>query len=77
MRIPKQQIVELLLARNDHARAIRADEQLPEVVDVELHDGLLRDLGLDPTLLLWDLKMASRRFNRRRSVHGRSLAGRS
>jgi hypothetical protein len=63
--------------RNDHDRAIRADEELPEVVDVELHDGLLRDLEIDPTLLLWDLKMASRSFNRRRPAHGRTLAGRS
>jgi hypothetical protein len=76
MPIAKRDIVELLLARNDHARAIRADDELPELVHVERHSGLLRDLGLDPALLLWDIEVASRRFNRRRPVRGRSLAGR-
>ena len=77
MPIAKRGIVELLLTRRDHARAIRADEELPEVVHVDYHAGLLRDLGIDPALLQWDLEMASRRFNRRRPAHRRSLAGRS
>ena len=84
MPIAKREIVELLLARSDHERAIRCDEQLPEVVSVEYHGRLLRDLGLDPAVLQWELGMASRRFDhspvgRRRSPVGRrrSLAGRS
>ena len=75
MPIAKREIVELLLARSDHERAIRCDEELPEVVNVEYHGRLLRDLGLDPALLQWDLRRASR-FDRSRSG-GRSLAGRS
>lgn len=77
MPIAKREIVELLLTRSDHARAIRADEELPEVVNLDYHAGLLRDLGIDPALLEWDLEMARRRFSRRRASHRRSLAGRS
>ena len=77
MPIAKREIVELLLSRRDHARAIRADEELPELVHVEYHGSLLRDLGIDPALLQWDIEMASRRFNRRRPGARRSLAGRS
>ena len=76
--IAKRDIVELLLARSDLQRAIRADEELPELVHVEFHGTLLRDLGLDPELLVRDLVEPSRRFTRRRPVaHRRSLAGRS
>ena len=61
MLIAKRDIVELLLARRDMQRAIRADEELPELVDVELHQGLLRDLGLDLALLLRELGEPGRR----------------
>jgi hypothetical protein len=82
MSIAKREIVELLLARSDHERAIRADEELPEMVHVEYHGRLLRDLGLDPAVLQWDLGQASRRFDRfdrfgRRRPARRRLAGRS
>ena len=77
MRIAKREIVELLLTRSDHARAIRADEELPEVVHLDYHSGLLRELGLDPALLQWDLGRASHRFDRRPPARRRSLAGRS
>jgi hypothetical protein len=77
MRVAKRDIVEMLLIRRDHQRAIRADEELPELVHVELHSGLLRDLGLDPALLLEDLGESTRRFDRRRPGDRRSLAGRS
>lgn len=76
MPIAKREIVELLLARGDHERAIRADEELPEVVHVEYHGGLLRKVGLEPALLVWDLGQAGRRFNGRPTGR-RSLAGRS
>jgi len=76
MSIAKREIVELLLARSDHARAIRADEELPEMVHVEYHGRLLRDLGLDPAVLQWDLGQASRRFERNRFGRGRPAAPR-
>ena len=76
MPIAKREIVELLLSRRDHERAIRADDELPEVVDVELHRSLLRDLGLDPAFLLWDLGRGSRRFERGAAARRRSLASR-
>ena len=78
MPIAKRDIVELLLARSDHQRAIRADDELPELVYVEFHARLLEDLGLDPALLLRDLGEPGRRFARRRpTARRRSLAGRS
>jgi hypothetical protein len=76
MPIAKRQIVELLLARRDHDRAIRADEELPGVVHPEVHRGLLEDLGIDPALLPRDIGMTSRRFGRRELAGRRSLAGR-
>jgi hypothetical protein len=68
MPIAKRKIVELLLARRDHERAIRADEELPELVYVELHHRLLEDLGLDPAMLVRDLGETGRRFERRGPV---------
>ena len=65
MPIPKRQIVELLLARRDHERAIRADEELPQLVYPELHGGLLEDLGLEPAMLVRELGDTGRRFQRR------------
>jgi hypothetical protein len=76
MQIAKRQIVELLLARRDHQRAIRADEQLPEVVDLDVHSGLLEHLGIDPTLLPRDIATTSRRFDRPKPADRRTLAGR-
>lgn len=74
MTFGKRDIVELLLARGDHQRAIRADDELPELVHVDYHARLLRDLGLDPALLLQDLRMTERRFTRRRPSARRSFA---
>ena len=66
---------------SQRTRAIRADEELPERVHLEYHGGLLRDLGLDPAVLQWELGQASRRFEHNRFGRGRparrSLAGRS
>jgi hypothetical protein len=73
--IAKRDIVELLLVRGDHQRAIRADDELPELVHDELHGRLLRDLGLEPAQLVRDLAQPSRRFARRRPPR-RALAGR-
>jgi hypothetical protein len=76
MPIAKRQIVDMLLARRDLERAIRADEELPQLVHVEIHRGLLEDLGLDPALLVRDLGQPSRRFDRRRPADTRALTGR-
>lgn len=76
MPIAKRDIVEMLLARGDHQRAIRADDELPELVYVEFHGRLLWDLGLEPAELERDLAHAGRRFARR-PLQRRSFAGRS
>jgi len=76
MAIAKRDIVELLLARGDHQRAIRADDELPELVHAEFHARLLSDLGLDPALLEHDLAHVGRRFTRQ-PVQRKSYAGRS
>jgi hypothetical protein len=75
MLIAKREIVGLLLARLDHQRAIRADDELPQWIDVDVHGGLLEDLGLDPALLVRELGMTSRRFDRRAATDRRSPAG--
>ena len=51
MPIAKRDIVELLLARHELERAVRADEELPTFVDVEHHAWLLDDLSIDRELL--------------------------
>jgi hypothetical protein len=77
MPFAKRDIVGLLLSRSDLQRAIRADDELPELVDADLHARLLWDLGLDPEELSRDLGAQPRRFTRSGPVvHGRSLAGR-
>ena len=77
MSIAKRDIVETLLARGDHQRAIRADDELPEVIHPSLHGGLLSSLGLDLSLLLHDTPAPARRFSRSRPADRRRLAGRS
>lgn len=78
MRFAKRDIVEMLMARGDLQRAIRADDELPEIVHAELHARLLWDLGLDPVELARDIVGPSRRFSRSGTTAGRrSLAGRS
>ena len=76
MPIAKRDIVEMLLARGDHQRAIRADDELPELVYADLHGRLLWDLGLEPAQLERDLAHSRRRFvhrpPRRRTFAGRS-----
>ena len=51
MPIAKRDIVELLLARHELERAVRADEELPTLVHVEHHAWLLDELSIDPELL--------------------------
>jgi hypothetical protein len=75
MLIAKRDIVEVPLARRDHQRAILADEELPALVDADLHSGLLERLGLDPALLARDVGMTSGRFDRRHAPGRHTLAG--
>ena len=51
MPIARRDIVELLLARHELERAVRADEELPTFVHVEHHAWLLNDLSIDLELL--------------------------
>jgi hypothetical protein len=76
MPIAKRDIVEMLLVRGDHQRAIRADDELPELVYADLHGRLLWDLGLEPAQLERDLAHTGRRFAHR-PLQRRSFAGRS
>ncbi len=52
MRIDKQQLIERFLTAGDLDKAERADRDLPAQIDPAEHGELLRDLGLDPGLLL-------------------------
>jgi hypothetical protein len=47
MTIDKSQIIELLKARGEDAKASQAESDLPDQVDTEEHKGLLDSLGLD------------------------------
>jgi hypothetical protein len=55
MEIPKDKILDLLRERGDHAKAERADRELPDRVDPERDKGLLDQLGIDPQDLLGKL----------------------
>jgi hypothetical protein len=52
MEIPKDQILQLLRDRGDHAKADQADQQLPDHVDPDQHSDLLDKIGINPTDLL-------------------------
>lgn len=52
MRIPKDQILQMLRDRGDHDKAQQADQQLPDQVDPEQHSDLLGKLGIDPGEIL-------------------------
>lgn len=51
MKLAKDQIVEVFLARGDLERAERADGSLPDPVDLQEHADAIRALGIDPALL--------------------------
>ena len=51
MRLPKDQIVQLFMRRDDVQRAEQADEGLPDWIDLREDAEALRALGLDPGLL--------------------------
>ncbi len=52
MQVDKQQIVDLLRQRGDHAKATEAEQELPDKVDHEQHQDLLQRFGVDPQELL-------------------------
>jgi hypothetical protein len=56
MEIPKDQILQLLRDRGDHAKADQADQQLPDNVDPEQHSDLLDKIGINPSDLLRGLE---------------------
>lgn len=55
MEIPKEQILQLLRDRGQHAQAKQADEQLPDPVDPDQHSDLLGKIGIDPGEVLGGL----------------------
>jgi hypothetical protein len=52
MHFDKQQIVNLLRERGDHAKATEAEQELPDKVDHEQHGDLLSRFGVDPQELV-------------------------
>jgi hypothetical protein len=52
MEVPKEQILGLLHSRGHTVQAGRADQALPNNVDLERDSGLLSTLGVDPGELL-------------------------
>lgn len=50
MEIPKQQILEFV--QGGSSAIVRADEELPDCVDIERDASLLADLGIDVSVLL-------------------------
>ena len=52
MEIDRQEIVDELRGRGENDVADRAERELPEVVDTDVHADLLRGLGVNPVDLL-------------------------
>ena len=52
MHIDKEQIIQLLRERGEHDKAQKAEQQLPQKVDHEEHQGLLQQFGVDPQELI-------------------------
>lgn len=50
--IDRQEIVDELRGRGENDVADRAERELPEVVDTDVHADLLRGLGVNPVDLL-------------------------
>jgi len=53
--ISKDQILQFLRDRGDHAQADQAASELPDQVDTDEHAGLLSKFGIDPQALLGKL----------------------
>ena len=52
MQIDKQEIIKLLREKGEHDKAGKAEQQLPDKVDHEQHQGLLQEVGINPQELL-------------------------
>lgn len=52
MRLTRETIVEMLRDQGEADRAIRAERELPDEIDIERDQGVLDELGLDPKELL-------------------------
>jgi hypothetical protein len=55
MHIPKEMVVERIRASADADAAARAESELPEKVDPQVHAELLRRFGIDPDELERDV----------------------
>ena len=51
MVVDRQQLVELLRSRNNERTAARAEESLPQHIDLDRDRVLLRECGIDPNVL--------------------------
>jgi len=56
MQIDRQQIVDMLKSRGEHAQAGQAQLDLPDQVDTDQHADQLSQLGVNPADLLGGLK---------------------
>ncbi len=52
MEIDRNQLVEMFFERGEIGLAEKAERDLPERVDLLTHEDALRQLGIDPALLL-------------------------
>ena len=52
MEIHRNQLVEMFFERGEIGLAEKAERNLPERVDPLAHEETLRELGIDPTLLV-------------------------
>ena len=73
MEIPKEQILGLLRSQGDKARAGRADQELPDNVDLERDSGLLSKLGVDPGELLARVVLAKFGLGKFTGLQGRDV----
>lgn len=55
MKIPKDQIIEMIKSRGDHAQSDQAAAELPDEVDTDQHQTLLEKFGINPGDLLGGL----------------------
>ncbi|GAB3683400.1 hypothetical protein [Angustibacter aerolatus] len=51
MQVNKRQVVDHLRGRGDEDQAQHAEATLPDTVDLEEHEDLLADLGVEPAAL--------------------------
>ncbi len=51
MNIQKSKVLDILRQRGQNARADWVDREMPDIMDVRHHSGLLSTLDIDPTQL--------------------------